>query len=337
MKHLLYLFSIIFCCTTVVYGQNDSLILNNDDVIVGEIKDMTKGILKIETDYSDDDFTIEWFGIKGIYSETIFLISTNEGARFSGHIKSVNADTMEISTIEGFRFKIAKRNIVYIKSLDSGFWSKLSASIDFGFNFTKASNLKQLSIRSNLGYFSEKWSANVVYDEVNSTQDDVDPIQRTDVSATFRRLLPHDWYTLTSLTFLSNTEQLLDLRTNAKLGMGNFVIHTNRKYWGFNAGASFNNEKFTSETEAKQSIEGFFGTELNLYDIGDLSLLTVATAYPSITDKGRWRGEFKFDLKYDLPLDFYIKTGFTYNYDNQPVEGASESDYVLQTSFGWEL
>ena len=44
-----------------------------------------------------------------------------------------------------------------------------------------------------------------------------------------------------------------------------------------------------------------------------------------------------FDLKYDLPLDFYIRLGYTLNYDNKPVEGATESDYVLQTSFGWEL
>ena len=42
-----------------------------------------------------------------------------------------------------------------------------------------------------------------------------------------------------------------------------------------------------------------------------------------------------FDTKYDLPMDFYIKLGFTLNYDNQPVEGAPEADYVFSTGFGW--
>jgi hypothetical protein len=46
--------------------------------------------------------------------------------------------------------------------------------------------------------------------------------------------------------------------------------------------------------------------------------------------------DFAFDTKYDLPLDFYIRLGLTLNYDNQPVEGAGETDYVFQTSFGWE-
>ena len=30
----------------------------------------------------------------------------------------------------------------------------------------------------------------------------------------------------------------------------------------------------------KNSFEGYFGSELNLYDIGDLSILTKAVAYP---------------------------------------------------------
>jgi len=51
---------------------------------------------------------------------------------------------------------------------------------------------------------------------------------------------------------------------------------------------------------------------------------------------GRFRLDFKFDLKYELPLDFYIKTGTTINYDNQPVADAGTLDYVIQTGIGWE-
>jgi hypothetical protein len=60
----------------------------------------------------------------------------------------------------------------------------------------------------------------------------------------------------------------------------------------------------------KNSLEGYFGSELNLYDIGDLSILTKAVAYPSITESGRWRADFVFDTKYDLPLGFLYQIGF---------------------------
>ena len=37
-------------------------------------------------------------------------------------------------------------------------------------------------------------------------------------------------------------------------------------------------------------------------------------------------------------LEYMIfNLGFTLNYDNQPAEGATENDYVFQTTIGWEL
>lgn len=337
MKHLLAALLLTICCFSLLQAQHDTVTFRNGDIIVGEIKSMEKGVLQIETNYSDSDFKIEWLEVQQVRSDVIFLISTSSGNRYSGKIHSTDNRSVLVTSYDTLDHTLKKEEIVYLKSLESGFWSQLSASIDFGFNYTKANNLTQLSMRSKVGYFAEKWSAGVTYDEVNSTQDDVDPTNRTEGIATFRYLLPRDWYTLASVSFLSNTEQKLDLRTTGKLGMGKFIINTNRKYWGFNAGASFNNEKFSTEETANNSLEAFLGTELNLYDIGDLSLLAGATAYPSITEKGRWRGEFKFDAKYDLPLDFYIRAGISLNYDNMPAVDASETDYVLQTSIGWEL
>jgi hypothetical protein len=62
-------------------------------------------------------------------------------------------------------------------------------------------------------------------------------------------------------------------------------------------------------------------------------------AYPGITESGRFRTDFNFDAKYEMPFDddFYIKFGITLNYDNQPAEVGKEIDYVIHTGFGWEL
>ena len=78
-------------------------------------------------------------------------------------------------------------------------------------------------------------------------------------------------------------------------------------------------------------------SELNLFNIGNLNLLTKIFAYPSFTETARWRVDFNFDARYEMPFDddFYIKLSFTYNYDIKPVEGANELDYVIHTGFGW--
>ena len=73
-----------------------------------------------------------------------------------------------------------------------------------------------------------------------------------------------------------------------------------------------------------------------MFNFSDLDVSTRVLGYPSLTEKKRMRVDVNFDLKYDLPKDFYIKAGISLNYDNQPVENASALDYVLQTGLGWE-
>jgi len=319
-----------------LYAQPDSLILKNKDVIVGELKSMERGVVTLETDYSDSDFKIEWEGIDEIYTTTSFLITLTDGQRFNGSLRMGDDNKILIQEITGGQYTTELNDVVFLKSVDQDFWSRIYASIDLGFSFTKANNLRQVSFRSTVGYLAERWSADGTYNSIYSKQDSVSATRRTDARITYRKFLPKDWYIPVDLSFLSNTEQKLDLRTNLKIGVGKYIIHTNNAYWGLGAGASNVNEMFSSEDPSRNSWEAYFGTELNLYDIGDWSLLTRVTAYPGITESGRWRTDFNLDTKYDLPLDFYIRMGFTLNYDNQPVEGASSTDYIFQTSFGWE-
>jgi hypothetical protein len=119
--------------------------------------------------------------------------------------------------------------------------------------------------------------------------------------------------------------------------VGKYIVHTNRSYFSVGAGLSLNNESFTNKTSSRTSLEGYLGTEVNLFDIGDFNLLSNLYVYPSFTESGRWRTDFKLDAKYDLPLDFYIKFGITVNYDNKPAEAGKETDYVYVFSVGWEL
>ncbi len=330
-----FIISIVLFVFNCSYAQTDSLILKNGNILIGEFKDLNRGVLGMETDYSDSDFKIEWDGIREIYSSTYFLITTEDGHRYNGKISSEDQNTVSILTDANIKIDVPIREIVELRAIKKDFWSRLYAGVDIGLNLTKSNNFKQLNIRGNVGYLAQRWLIEATYNTLSSRQDDTEPIRRSDGGLVFRRFLPRDWYLPVDATFLSNTEQRLDFRFNGKLGAGKFLIHTNDAYWGFAGGLSYVTEIFSSEDPDKQSLEMYFGTELNLYDIGDLSLLTKAIAYPGITERGRWRIDFNFDTKYDLPLDFYISVGLTINYDNQPVEGATAADYVFTTGFGW--
>ena len=336
-KHLFFIvLSLLF--TTSVFSQIDSLIFNNGDYMIGEAKSMDRGVLTFETDYSDDDFTIEWDKIKEIYTHTYFLITLSNGNRYNGHLNSSTPGKIMITADDGQKTEVNWADIVLFNDVDQGFWSQLYFSVDVGFDLTKANNFSQLSARSNLGYIEKRWNLNATYNTLYSSQDEIDDIKRTDGGIGYRYFLPKDWYPLVSIDFLSNTEQNLKLRTTGKMGMGKYIIHTNYSYWGFSLGANNNYESFSIDSiPDRNSWEGFVGTELNLFDIGDLSLLTKIYAYPSFTESGRWRSDFNFDAKYEMPFDddFYIKLGVTFNYDNQPAEAGKEVDYVFHSGFGW--
>ncbi|HEX5152976.1 MAG TPA: DUF481 domain-containing protein [Parafilimonas sp.] len=335
-KALPLTFLILF--STVVKAQKDSLILKNSNIIVGEIKSLDKGVLTIETDYSKSDFTIEWSGVKEIFSSTSFLVTLKDGQRINGKVQSSDSGKKIIITDNGSKqTETSLDDIVYLKGLKSNFWSRAHASVDLGLSITKANNLRQYNMRSTVGYVADKWLTDIYYDDLRSKQDSVAETRRTEAGASFTYFLPGDWYAAASVTSLSNTEQALKRRLTVKAGAGKYIVHTNKSYFGVGGGLSLNDESFTNETPKRTSLEGYIGAEVNLFDIGDWSLLSNLYVYPSFTESGRWRTDFKLDTKYELPYDIYIKFGVTVNYDNRPAEAGKETDYIYVFSVGWSL
>lgn len=325
-------------------AQNDTLILNNQDIIVGEIKEMNRGVLIVETPYSDSDFKIEWEKIAKIISSQKYTVSLRDRDLLTNAtISTPSPGNLKIEGLEGTR-EVNIDDIVYLRGLDDGFWSKMSANIDIGYSITKANNLRQFNADAVVSYKSRRWVIGGNYRQVRSTQDEIDPIRRIEGGVNADYTFNSGVFVGGRISFLSNTEQALDLRTTGIIGAGYYFVRSNQLYWNVFAGPAINVENFSNPadpqvepTTDRQSLEGVLGTELNLYDIGDLSLLTNVYWYPSLTESSRNRVDYRFDVKYDLPLDFYIKAGFTLNYDSQPAAGASESDYVILTGFGWEL
>jgi hypothetical protein len=338
MKKILFLQILLLLGILEAFCQKDSLIFTNGNYIVGSVKTMNKNVLTVETDYSKSDFTIEWSGIKEIYTKTLFLITVTDGSRYNGQLKSSGTGKVLILAEKIPQpIEVGLQDIVILDDVNKGFWSQIYASADLGLDMTKANDFRQISMRSNIGYIAKRWQLDGTFNTLSSAQQNAEDIKRSDGGITFKYFLPHDWYPMASLEFLSNTELKIELRTTNKLGIGKYVIHNNKSYWGFSLGANHNAENYSDpEIPNRESWEGFLGTELNLFNMGDLSMLTQLVAYPSFTESNRWRTDFNIDTKYDLPLDFYIKLGYTLNFDNRPAEGSPQSDYVLHAGFGWE-
>lgn len=331
-------FVLIMIVPTILWSQNDTIILKNKDKIVGEIKSMDRGVVTIETDYSDSDFTITWIDIVSIKSKQTYLMTLSNGTRINSSMYTKEGDSALVTLIGHNNETVKIEDIVYINPVKQKFMSRIKASVSFGYNVTKSNNLSQLSINSNISYTAYKWRLHGSYNEVRSNQDSVEATSRVDASVGLKYFMRHDWFYSLSGDFLSNDEQKLELRSTIKSGLGKYIIHSNRMSFGGGFGLAFNNEKFNDINNTnRNSLEAYLGLALDVFDVKDFNLNTNVTFYPSLTEGGRYRADYNLNLKYDLPLDFFIKLGLTYNYDSKPVEGASVSDYVFQSTFGWEF
>jgi len=337
MKKLLQFVFIFTLVSTTLFAQKDTIKLANNDVLVGSIEKMDRSILTFSTSYDDSDFKIKWGEVAEIRSDQRFIISITDGERYTSTIRSIKAKDkiVEIDN-EGNRMEFALDDIVFIEPIGGSFLARLTVDMDVGITITKANDYKQLTTNLSATYLAYDWKARAIYKTVLTRQEGSADINRMDAELGGDYFLPHDWFINAKAIYLANDEQLLDLRSTYQAGVGYYFIRNNNMFFSANAGLAYTTENFTSDEPDRNTTEGFVGIGFNKYAIGDLSVQTAAALYPSFSQSGRYRVDFNFDMKYDLPLDFYIRLGLSYNYDNMPVEGAADSDYVFTTSFGWE-
>ncbi|MGC3946040.1 MAG: DUF481 domain-containing protein [Chryseolinea sp.] len=215
MKTVFLLSLLIVINVSVVIAQ-DSLTFYNGNRIFGEIKSMQKGVLTIETPYSKNDFTIEWTKVKQIRTTSTFLMTLGNGDRFTGWIRSIDSAHVQLQgTIDG-QSQRRIGDIVAMRSVSKGIIDRIKANISLGYSITKAQNAQQFSVRSGLSYSARRWSSDISYNSVFSRQDDVPDVDRKDGGINYNYFLPKDWYIPVSLSFLSNTEQLLKIRLLGK-------------------------------------------------------------------------------------------------------------------------
>jgi len=316
----------------VAYAQQDVVITNTGERLVGEIKRVEKDTLTFETAYSDSDFKIEWEDIASIESKRQFLVETFDGRRLSGSLTPDPSKKLVVQ-IDGTSVELVQ--VSNVLPFETTFWSRFDTALDFGYSMTRTNSAKQLSLGTNLSYRDERYADSLFANIFSSTQDNAPETQRWDLGNDFRRLLGAHWYVNTTQDFLNSEEQGLDLRTTLGGGLGRYLLRSSSQYLALGTGLAWTNEKYSDPTlPSKDSAEAYFGTEFMTEKLKVTDLLTRLTYYPSLTISGRHRFNYRFDLDFNLPGDWYLRVGFFDNFDNRPPAGFAKNDYGWTNSFG---
>ena len=110
----------------------DTIVLVNNDVLVGEFKKMDKSVITFKTKYSDKDFKIKWHKVEEIYSERTFIISISDGSRLMSTLNS-NKNKGKLILDSGVNaIEMDLTDIVFLEPVGKNFLSRLTVDIDFG-------------------------------------------------------------------------------------------------------------------------------------------------------------------------------------------------------------
>lgn len=331
-------------------AQKDTLRLSNEDLIVGEIKYLDKGVLFLKTVYSNVDIQVKWKEVNQISTSHIYLITLDNGERLKGRINSHSPDSLSIFVIDPSQrtlnhleidadnlFQIPKEKIVQLNEINESFASKFNGEISLGFNLARSNKLRQFSIRNSLTYMGDRWGGAINLNAIRSIQESTSAIKRYEGAGALYFYLPRDLFLVGMVGVLSNTQQLIDIRVNTVLGAGIYLIHTNHSYLNIQAGLNNNDEKFQGDLPPNSSLEAILGTDFNFYDVGKFNLSGALIGYKSFSEKGRYRSDSRVDATYHFYDDFFLKLGISMNFDNMSTEGATDFDYVVQSTVGWKF
>lgn len=334
MKILLSL-AVAFLFINISFSQVDTVKVKSGDVLYGKIKKVNSGVLVLKTSYSDSDFKIDFEDVTQIHIQKTCFIMLSQGRRRTGKVSSENLHQVSITSETHQKEDFQLSEIIRIEILEDIVWKRFSGNFDVGYNLTRANNAAQLTFSGGFYYKGPKWYLNTDFNSLRSRQDNIDKIERTNAQAEVRRVLLEKWFLLSSFGYLSNTQQALNSRLLYRIGAGRYLVTNNKLLLGLSIGVNYNMEDFVGDS--RESTESFISANLNLFNFKDVELISRIDFFPSLSESGRRRLDYMIDARYKLPMDFYVKAGIQFNYDNQSNISGGNLDYIFTTGFGWKF
>ncbi len=318
-------------------AKTDVVTLVNGDRITGEVKALEYGRLRYSTD-SMDTIYIEWKDVASVTSEEYHRVELVDGTRFFGSLATDDETGQLIVRRTTKASRAATPQVVKIDPIEPELVDRFDATVNAGYDFTKASDVTRITAGLDVTYADERWRYGLRFNSV-ITDDGDDRTKNNRLTLTAIRLRQNRWFHYGLGAAEQNDELGLDLRLLASAGFGRFLRQTNtHELIGFFGPAVTYEE--SSDGDANTELEAALGLTgaIFRYDTPETNLRTTLQVFPGLTDFGRVRGQWDIDFRKELIEDFFWNLNWYSTYDSDPRdEDASTTDYGINTGLGWEF
>jgi hypothetical protein len=322
-------------------ARTDVIILANGDKITGEIKTMDMGTLTYKTD-DMSTIQIDWSKVRSIRSVNTFEIKLTNGmiyyaspdtASKPGKVAIVTQFEPEYVAIEVNLYEIV--SIIRIKNI---IWSRFNGKYSLGIGLKKADKTSTFNFNASTTYRSRKLLSQLSLVSNRSRVDTGRINSNQNFDFYMYRSFKTDWYAGGVVSFQQNTELGLDLRGLFAAEVGNFAIKNNLHELMIGGGLQATRE-WTNDGQVNNYIEGKLSVYYKIFKFQHpkIDVTSNFVVYPGLSNWGRVRTEFNADASLELFKDFFLGFNIYHKFDNRPAEGASKSDWGLNTTLGYSF
>ena len=318
--------------------KTDIVILKNGDRITGEIKRVQAGLLEFSTD-AMSTVIIEWRYIQQVISNADQSVDTTDGRRFLGKLTALDEGEVIGIQTDTSLVELAPDELFTAWPVEASFWDRSDFDISFGLDYQKSTDITDLSVASNWEHrtFGRLTEASLRMDITQ--QDDVQDQKRYQLGGSTQFIRPNRRFNAWLVSAESNESLDLDHRIYAGGVYGSYLLRKSDRWFTLAGGLVGTQEKYAG-TASNRSLEAVAGMTFNFYRYADpeRSLTTRWTLFPSLTESGRLRTDFRTTFKLELINDLFWSMELYYQGDNKPPSAdAKKSDYGITTSVGWSL
>ena len=317
-------------------AKTDVVVLQNGDRITGEVKELKRGQLRLDTDEAGTIY-IEWDKIAAVTTAGRYEVGTRDGAFYDGTLAPDTSGRFQVIAEDGTITKIAYLDAVSAWSIKPGFFQGIDGTLDVGASFTKSTGVGELTIdleatRRRPGYdaFTQFWS--------NVTRQTESPVDtRFTWLSGYTHFLEDRWFFRPFIFAERNPDLGLTVRSSAALSVGRYLQRSNYNTTLMTVGAAVGREWLT-DGGAILDLDALvtFATSFYRYDYprttADLSVMV----FPELNRLGRIRTNVNARLKRELVRDFTAGVSLYDTFDSQPqVPNVSRNDIGVTLSIGW--
>jgi len=315
--------------------KTDVVTLANGDRVTGEITSLTRGRLEYKT---DDIGTIyfEWDKVVTVQSNRQFDVVDSSGQRFLGSLSPGGSRSLIVTEATG-PVSLAMGEVTTIYPIGRSLWTKLDGSVDFGFSYTRSSEILQLNLNASTVYRQPSAELRVALSgSMTQTSDEEGRDDRGTLQGSFYRYYRPTWFVAAGAGLETNESLGLKLRTQVALSVGPKLVNTNHAQLWVSAGLSVNHEQ-GSDVEPTDNLEAIlsFRTSYYLYDRPKTNVDVSTQYYPGLSDWGRHRLQFDGGARREIWKDVFISANVFDTFDSRPPDPeADRNDVGVVLSFG---